>query len=122
MSVPWPVSVRAQVLCVLRRWDVAVGVALEGGSEILLVVGVVYAVLGLVPGETVHRAVGGEREDGRGRDLVEVLGSRAPVVEADQVLGSSAVRWDGRESAAGRTGILVDGIHHVGGPVLVHVV
>lgn len=96
--------------------------ALEGGSEILLVVGVVYAVLGLVSGEAVHCAVRGERQDGRGRDLVEVLGSRASVVEADQVLSSSAVQWGGREGAAGRTGVLVDGIHHVRGPVLIHVV
>lgn len=100
----------------------AVGVALEGGSEILLVVGVVYAVLRLVSGEAVHRAVGGEREDGGGRDLVEVLGSRASVVEADQVLGSTAVwRHDGW-GPAGRTRVLVDGIHHVRGPVLIHVV
>lgn len=122
MSFPSEPSVRAQVLCVFRRWDVAVGVALEGGSEILLVVGVVYAVLGLVSGEAVHRAVGGEREDGGGRDLVEVLGSRVSVVEADQVLGSSAVRRHGGEGATGRTRVLVDGIHHVRGPVLIHVV
>lgn len=96
--------------------------ALEGGSEILLVVGVVYAVLGLESGKAVHRAVGGERKDSRGLDLVEVLGSRVSIVEADQVLGSSAVRWDGGEGAARRTRVLVDGIHHVRGPVLIHVV
>lgn len=60
---------------------------LEGGCEILLVVGIVDATLGLVSLNAVYRAVGGKREDsGGGRDLVEVLGSIRPVLEAVQVL------------------------------------
>lgn len=79
-------SVRAQVLCVLRRWDVSVGVGFEGGTEILLVIRVVYAILGLVFLNAVDSAVGGEREDGGGQNLVEVFGSVVPVFKAVQVL------------------------------------
>lgn len=94
-------SVRAQVLCIFRRRDVSIGVGLEGGGEILLVIGVVYAVLRLVFLRAVHRAVGGVREDGRGRELVQVLGTNVSVFKAVQVLGVGAVRWDGGEGAAG---------------------
>lgn len=86
LSVSINSSVWAQVLCVLRRWDVSVGMGLEGGSEILLVIGVVYAVLGLVFLNAADVAIGGEREHGGGRDLVEVLGSVGPVLKAVQVL------------------------------------
>ena len=85
-SVSIKSSVWAQVLCVLCRRDVSVGVGLEGGGEILLVIGVVYAVLGLVSLNAVDCAVGGEREAGGGLDLVEVLGSTGPVLKAVQVL------------------------------------
>ena len=65
----------------------SVGVALEEGVEILLVVGVVYAVLGSVLLNAVGRAVGGEREDGAGREVVQVLvPAVAAVLKAVQVL------------------------------------
>lgn len=86
LSVSIKSSVWAQVLCVLCCWDMSIGMGLESGSEILLVIWVVYAVLGLVFLNAVDRAVGGEREDGGGWDLVEVLGSVGPVLKAVQVL------------------------------------
>lgn len=101
LSFSSKLSVRAQVLCIFRRRDVSIGVGLEDGGEILLVIGVVYAVLRLVFLKAVHRAVGGVREDGRGRELVQVLGTNVSVFEAVQVLGFCAVRWDGGEGAAG---------------------
>lgn len=64
---------------------------LEGGSEILLVIRVVYAILGLVFLNAVDRAVGGEREGGGGWDLIEVLGSIGLVLKAVQVLGLRVV-------------------------------
>lgn len=91
LSVSTKSSVWAQVLCVFRCWDVSIGVGLEGGSEILLIIRVVYAILGLVFLNAVDRAVGSEWEDGRGRDLVEVLGSDGPVSKAVQVLGFCVV-------------------------------
>lgn len=115
-------SVWAQVLCVLCCWDVSVGVGLECGREVLLVVGVVYAVLRLVLLNAVHRAVEGEGENGRGWDLVEVLGSVEPVVEAVQVLRLWLVWRHCGEEGARRTRVLVDGVHHVWHAVLVHVV
>lgn len=122
MSVSTKSSVWAQVLRVLRRWDVSVGVGLEGGGEILLVIRVVYAVLGLVFLNAVDRAVGGEREDGGGQDLVEVLGSVGLVSKAVQVLCLCVVRGDGGEDGARWTRVLVDRIHHIWDSVLVHVV
>lgn len=59
---------------------------LEGGGEILLVIRVIYAILGLVFLNAVDRAVGSEWDDGWGWDLVEVLGSVGPVLKAVQVL------------------------------------
>lgn len=59
LSVSTKSSVWAQVLCILCRWYVSVGVGLEGGSEILLIIRVVYAILGLVFLNAVDRAVGG---------------------------------------------------------------
>lgn len=59
---------------------------LKGGGEILLVVWVVYATLGLVFLNAVNRVVGSEWEDGRGWDLVQVLRFHSPIFKAVQVL------------------------------------
>ncbi|TNN67467.1 hypothetical protein EYF80_022273 [Liparis tanakae] len=99
-------SVRAQVVYVFSRRDVSVGVGLEGGGEILLVIGVVHAVLRPVFVNAVHGAVGGERQDVGGRDLVEVLGFVAAVSKAVQVLGLRVVGGDGGEGGARRTRVL----------------
>lgn len=86
---------------------------LEDGSEILLVIRVVYATLGLVFLNAVDCSIGSEWEDGRGQDLVEVLGSDGPVFKAVQVLSFCVVRRDGGKDAARWTRVLVDGIHHI---------
>lgn len=115
-------SVGAQVLCVLSCRNVSVGVGLERGSEILLVVGVVQAVLQLVFLNAGRHAVGHGQKDCGWRDLVEVLGPRGPILKAVQVLWLRVICRDGGEDAVGRPGVLVDGIHQIGDPVLVHVV
>lgn len=115
-------SVRAQVVYVCSRRDVSVGVGLKGGGEILLVIGVVHAILGPVFLNAVHGAVGGERQDVGGPDLVEVLGFAAAVLKAVQVLGLRVVGRDGGEGGARRTRVMVVWIHHVRNSVLVHVV
>lgn len=86
LSVSTKSSVWAQVLCVLRCWDVSVGMGLDDGTEILLVIRVVYAVLRQVFLNAVHCAIGGERENGGGWELVEILWSAGHILKAVQVL------------------------------------
>lgn len=58
---------------------------LEDGGKVLLVIGVVNAVLRLVFLNAVDCAVGGERENGGGWSLVEILGSIETILKAVQV-------------------------------------
>lgn len=86
LSVSNKTSVWAQILCVLRRWDVSVGVGLEGGSEIVLIIRVVHAILWLVFLNAVDRAIRVEWVGGLERDFVQILGSSCLVFKAVQVL------------------------------------
>lgn len=78
-------SVRTQVLCVFCCWDVSIGVSLEGGGEILLVVWVVYAVLWCIFLHVLNYIVGSEREAAGGRELVQILGLHGTIFKAVQV-------------------------------------
>lgn len=64
---------------------------LESWSEILLIIRVVYAVLGLVFLHAMNCTIGSDWEDGGGRQLVEVLRSDGPAFKAVQVLGFCVV-------------------------------
>lgn len=85
-SSPTKSSVWAQIPRVLCSRYVSICVGLKGGSEVLLVIWVVYAGLGLEGLSAVNRAIGGEREGGGGRELVQIFGFTRPVLKAVQVL------------------------------------
>lgn len=101
-------SVRTEVLCVFCCWDVSIGVSLEGGGEILLIVWVVYAVLG-----GIFLRVGSEWEAAGGRDLVQILGLNGTIFKAVQVFRLCVIGGDGGKDATRGTRVLVVGIHHV---------
>lgn len=67
LSCPTEFSVRAQVPRVLCSWYVSICVGLKGGSEVLLIIWVVYAGLGLEGLTAVNCSIGDEREGGWGR-------------------------------------------------------
>lgn len=115
-------SVWTEVLCVYCCWDVSVGVSLEGGGEILLIVWVVYAVLGGVSLSVSNYTVGREREAAGGRDLVQILGVNSTVFKAVQVFRFCVIGGDGGKDATRGAGVLVVGIHHVRESILINVV
>lgn len=115
-------SVWTEVLCVFCCWDVSVGVSLEGGGEILLIVWVVYAVLGGVSLRVSNYTVGREREAAGGRDLVQILGVNSTVFKAVQVFRFCVIGGDGGKDATRGAGVLVVGIHHVRESILIYVV
>lgn len=112
-SCPTKSSVRAQVVRVLCGRYVSVCVGLKGGGEVLLVIWVVYAGLGVEGLGAMNRAVGGEGERGGGRELVQVFGLAGLVLKAVQVLCLRVVGRDGGKESARETRLLVVRIHHI---------
>lgn len=88
-------------------------VGLKGGGEVLLVIWVVYAGLGLIGLGAVNRAIGGEGERGGGRELIQVFWFAGLVLEAVQVLCLRVVGRDGGKERARQTRLLVVRIHHI---------